>query len=128
MLEIICLTKQALHLPSMLTVKAVYGRMQLDLGQTVSQAQFYKLWNQHFPHVTIPPVSYTAYQETGDQLLVYYKEHFKIFSITLNYMQLETLPQGTPGNNIGTLISHHYLVSFPLYTTPLLPLLCVWYI
>lgn len=54
--------KTALHLPSMLTVKAVYERMQLDLGQTVSQAQFYKLWNQHFPHVTIPPVSYTAYQ------------------------------------------------------------------
>ena len=49
--------KQALHLPSMLTVKAVYERMQLDLAQTISQAQFYKLWNQHFPNVTIPAVS-----------------------------------------------------------------------
>ena len=49
--------KQALHLPSMLTAKAIYERMQLDLVQTVSQAQFYKLWNQHFPNVTIPAVS-----------------------------------------------------------------------
>ena len=49
--------KQALHLPSMLTAKAVYERMQLDLVQTISQAQFYKLWSQHFPHVTIPAVS-----------------------------------------------------------------------
>ena len=46
--------KQALHLPSMLTVKAVYERMQLDLGQTVSQAQFYKLWNQNFPQLLSP--------------------------------------------------------------------------
>ena len=49
--------KQALHLLSMLTVKAIYEGMQLDLVQTVSQAQFYKLWSQHFPNVTIPAVS-----------------------------------------------------------------------
>lgn len=53
--------KQALHLPSMLTAKAVYERMQLDLVQTISQAQFYKLWSQHFPHVTIPAVSALFY-------------------------------------------------------------------
>lgn len=49
--------KQALHLPSMLTAKAIYDRMQLDLVHTISQAQFYKLWTQHFPIVTIPAVS-----------------------------------------------------------------------
>lgn len=68
--------KQALHLPSMLTAKAVYERMQLDLVQTISQAQFYKLWSQHFPHVTIPAVSALLLPVQSQWMHILYEGHF----------------------------------------------------
>ncbi len=52
--------KVAIHLPSMLTRKSVYERMKqerVDCVSSVSQSQFYTLWNQHYPHVSIPAVS-----------------------------------------------------------------------
>ena len=52
--------KVAIHLPSMLTRKSVYERMKqerVDCDSPVSQSQFYSLWSQHYPHVTIPAVS-----------------------------------------------------------------------
>ena len=53
--------KVAIHLPSMLTVKAVYERMkedlETDLHIVVSLAQFYHLWSEFYSHVSIPTVS-----------------------------------------------------------------------
>ena len=51
--------KLAIHLPSMLSRKSVYERMKqerCDSASLVSQSQFYALWSQHYPHVTIPAV------------------------------------------------------------------------
>ena len=53
--------KIAIHLPSMLSRKSVYERMKQersDCASLVSQSQFYTLWSQHYPHVTIPAVSF----------------------------------------------------------------------
>lgn len=49
--------RQALHLPSTLTQRAVYDKMKIEFEKTVSVQQFYKLWNMHFKDVTIPAVS-----------------------------------------------------------------------
>lgn len=53
--------KAAIHLPSMLTVKAVYERMKEDLETdqhiVISLPQFYHLWNEFYSHVSIPTVS-----------------------------------------------------------------------
>ena len=53
--------KIAIHLPSMLSRKSVYECMKQersDCASLVSQSQFYTLWSQHYPHVTIPAVSF----------------------------------------------------------------------
>ena len=55
--------KLVIHLPSSLTVKAVYERMVEEmttcsmLHSTVSQPQFYNLWKEFYPQVSIPTVS-----------------------------------------------------------------------
>ena len=52
--------KLAIHLPSSMTVKGIFDRMCEELITTtslVSQAQFYNLWKEYYPHVTIPTVS-----------------------------------------------------------------------
>lgn len=55
--------KTAVHLPSSLTVKNVYGRMREECSQSiVSQPQFYNLWKQYYSHVTIPAVSLSCVQ------------------------------------------------------------------
>lgn len=52
--------RMAIHLPSSLNTRKVYERMKEDLHSSkavvVSQSQFYTLWKQQFPHVTIPKV------------------------------------------------------------------------
>ena len=53
--------KIAIHLPSMMSRKSVYERMKQersDYVSLVSQSQFYSLWKQHYPHVSIPTVSF----------------------------------------------------------------------
>ena len=55
--------KLVINLPSSLTVKAVYERMVEEmmgssmLSSFVSQPQFYNLWKEYYPHVSIPMVS-----------------------------------------------------------------------
>ena len=54
--------KSIIHLPSMLTVKSIFARMNeeihsQDQSEVISQAQFYILWKEFFPHVSIPAVS-----------------------------------------------------------------------
>ena len=53
--------KIAIHLPSMMSRKSAYERMKQersDCASLVSQSQFYTLWKQHYPHVSIPSVSF----------------------------------------------------------------------
>ncbi len=54
--------KAAIHLPSMLTVKGLFERMKDDLGAShhgiISLPQLYRLWQDIYPHVTIPAVSF----------------------------------------------------------------------
>ena len=55
--------KAVVHLPSSLTVKSVYDRMKEEFGlqrEVVSQPQFYTLWKEYYPHVTIPAVSHAG--------------------------------------------------------------------
>lgn len=53
--------KSVIHLPSMLTIKGVYSRMNEEIdaqdSEVISQAQFYLLWKEFYPHVRIPAVS-----------------------------------------------------------------------
>jgi len=62
--------KAAIHLPSMLTAKAVYERMkedfEIDQRIVVSLAQFYHLWSEFYSHVTIPTVSVSLLQEINE--------------------------------------------------------------
>ena len=54
--------KLAIHLPSSMTVKSVYDRMceeRITTTSVVSRAQFYNLWKEYYPHVTIPTVRIT---------------------------------------------------------------------
>lgn len=58
-----------------MTVKGVYDRMCEELITTttiVSQAQFYNLWKDYYPHVTIPTVSSTCmhYTEVPDKFTI----------------------------------------------------------
>ena len=50
--------KSAIHLPSMLTIKCIYSRMNEEIhaqdSDVISQAQFYHLWKEFYPHVSIP--------------------------------------------------------------------------
>ena len=57
--------KIAIHLPSMLSRKSVYERMKQERAECaslVSQSQFYALWSQNYPRVTIPAVSSLLYK------------------------------------------------------------------
>ena len=48
------------HLPSSLTQRAVYERMKEEMSgvtSCVSLPQFYNLWKDYYPHVSIPSVS-----------------------------------------------------------------------
>ena len=54
--------KAVVHLPSSLTMKSVFDRMREELDgqrEMVSQPQFYILWKEYYPHVTISAVSPT---------------------------------------------------------------------
>ena len=51
----------AIYLPSSLTKSGVYQRLAADMRQRdkpaiVSQPQFFRLWDEHFQHVSIPKV------------------------------------------------------------------------
>lgn len=50
----------AIHLPSSLTMKGVYERMSEEMASNtcsvISRPQFYNLWKEYFPHITIPTV------------------------------------------------------------------------
>lgn len=53
--------RTAVHLPSSLSKSAVYQRMVVDMtgrckDSIVSLPQFFKVWDEHFHHVTIPKV------------------------------------------------------------------------
>ena len=53
--------KPVVHLPSSLTKTSVYERMKRDMADLgkkslVSQSQFFKLWDTHYKHVSIPKV------------------------------------------------------------------------
>ena len=53
--------RMAVHLPSSLTKSGVYQRLVADMKQRekpaiVSQPQFFRLWDEHFQHVSIPKV------------------------------------------------------------------------
>ena len=48
----------AVHLPSMLTQRSVYKMMVDECGdKQICRSQFYKLWEEYFPQVSIPTVS-----------------------------------------------------------------------
>ena len=61
--------KAAIHLPSMLTVKAVYEKVKQDLEMdqhiVISLPHFYYLWNEFYSHVSIPTVSNLALLSSG---------------------------------------------------------------
>ena len=53
--------RMGIHLPSSLTKTAIYQRLVSDMKardrpSVVSQAQFFKLWEDHYSNVTIPKV------------------------------------------------------------------------
>lgn len=52
--------RMVVHLPSNLSKSSVYNRMRMDMlnrsCQYVSKSQFFRLWEETFPHVTIPKV------------------------------------------------------------------------
>ena len=72
--------KAAIHLPSMLTVKTVHERMkeefEADQRIVISLPHFYYLWNEWYPHVSIPTVSNT----------------YKITRIALSCTKVASLP------------------------------------